>query len=275
MGVTIEHLTVQRKGFTLKDITFSLPEGYILGVIGRNGSGKTTLFQNLLLGYQECRNEEAQKEYRKQFAFVLEECPYPKTLTPKDAAEVFGGLYEDFDMQRYRELLQRLQVPEKSQIGKLSKGMQMKFQMAFAFSYSLKVLVLDEPSANLDSFARKDLYELIFEYMECGNRNVLWATHLTDELDRMADYLLLLEKGEQLMFEEKDKILSQYAIVKGSKHQLDCMKSLLLGRLDRETFSEGMVRAEDGPFRLADTVEQPDIEQMMCYLFDKGRKKGA
>lgn len=269
MGVTIEHLTVQRKGFTLRNITFSLPEGYILGVIGRNGSGKTTLFQNLLSGYQESRTEEELKAYRKQFAFVLEECPYPKTLTPKDVGEIFGTLYDGFDDARYRKLLKRLQISEKRQIGKLSKGMQIKFQMAFAFSYSSRILILDEPSANLDSFARKDLYDLIFEYMEQGNRNVLWATHLTDELDRMADYLLLLEKGEQKLFEEKDKVLSSYAIVKGSKNQLDCMKSRLLGRIDRETYSEGMVRAEDGPFRLADTVEQPNIEQLMCYLLHR------
>ena len=272
MGVTVEHLTVERKGFTLKDITFSLPEGYILGVIGRNGSGKTTMFQSLLAGDKKAMTEEERREYRKQFAFVLEGCEYPQNLSPKDVGELFGPMYDEFDRKKYQELLARLQVPEGRRIAALSKGMQMKFQMAFAFSYSSKTLILDEPSANLDSFARKELYELIFEYMEDGDRNVLWATHLTDELDRMADYLLLLEKGEQRFFEEKDALLGQYAVVKGSRKQLDCMKSVLIGRTDRETYSEGLVRAESGPFRLADTVEQPTIEQLMCYLFEKPKK---
>lgn len=269
MGITVEHLTAERKDFVLKDITFSMPDGYILGIIGRNGSGKTTLLQTLLSGEKESMGEEERRAYHRRFAFVSEDCIFPENLSAKDAGELFGPMYEGFDRKKYEKLLDDFGISKKCRIGTLSKGMKIKFQMAFAFSHSSKTLVLDEPSANLDSFARKDLYRLIFEYMEQGDRTVLWATHLTDELDRMADYLLLLEQGEQKFFAEKDSILSQYAIVKGSKKQLDCMHSLLLGRIDRETYSEGLVKAEDGPFRLSDTVEPPSIEQLMCYLFDK------
>ena len=271
MGITVEHLTVERKDFTLKDITFSLPDGYILGIVGRNGSGKTTLFQALLSGEKKELEEEERKEYHKQFAFVSEECMFPENLSAKDIGTLFGPLYDGFDTGKYEKLLADFQVPIKRRVAALSKGMKIKLQIAFAFSYSSKTLILDEPCANLVSFARKDLYRLIFEYMEEGERTVLWATHLTDELDRMADYLLLLEQGEQKFFEEKDKILSQYTIVKGSRKQLDCMKSLLLGRTDRETYSEGLAKTADGPFRLADTAEPPTIEQLMCYLFGKNR----
>ena len=107
--------------------------------------------------------------------------------------------------------------------------------------------------------------------MESGRRNIIWTTHLTEELDRMADYLLILEKGKQIVFEEKEALMSKYRMVKGGKHQLDCMKSRLIGRLDRETYSEGLVKAEDGPFPFADTVEAPTIEDLLCYLY--GQKK--
>lgn len=283
MGVTVEQFTKKRNNFTLGEINFDLPEGYILGVVGRNGSGKSTLFQSLLFG--DCINGgtitingrkggtdgEERVNYRRQCAFVLEAFPFTDTVNAKDIGDIYGPLYKDFNKEKYRELLEKFEIPTNRRVKKLSTGMKLKVQMAFAFSYDSKVLFLDEPTASLDSFARKDLYQLIGEYMESGKRNIIWTTHLTEELDRMADYLLILEKGKQTLFDEKEALVSQYRIVKGSKHQLDCMKSRLIGRLDRETYSEGLVKAEDGPFRLVDKVEAPSIEDLLCYLY--GQKK--
>lgn len=283
MGVTVEQFTKKRDNFTLGELNFNLPEGYILGVVGRNGSGKSTLFQSMLFG--DCKDGgkisingknggtdgEERVDYRKQCAFVLEAFPFTDTVTAKDIGDIYGPFYKDFDKEKYKELLAQLEIPHKKRMKKLSTGMKLKVQMAFAFSYDSKVLFLDEPTASLDSFARKDLYRLIGEYMESGKRNVIWTTHLTDELDRMADYLLILEKGKQIVFEEKETLMSQYRVVKGSKHQLDCMKSRLIGRLDRETYSEGLVKTEDGPFAFADKVEAPTIEDLLCYLY--GQKK--
>ena len=283
MGVTVEQFTKKRNNFTLGEIDFELPEGYILGVVGRNGSGKSTLFQSMLFG--DCKDGgiiringknggtdgEERIDYRRQCAFVLEAFPFTDTVTAKDIGDIYGPFYKDFNKEKYRELLEKLEIPLKKRMRKLSTGMKLKVQMAFAFSYDSKVMFLDEPTASLDSFARKDLYQLIGEYMESGNRNIIWTTHLTEELDRMADYLLILEKGKQVVFEEKETLMSQYRMIKGSKHQLDCMKSRLIGRLDRETYSEGLVKTEDGPFPFADTVEAPTIEDLLCYLY--GQKK--
>ncbi len=283
MGVTVEQFTKKRNNFTLGELNFDLPEGFILGVVGRNGSGKSTLFQSMLFG--DCKDGgtitvngrkggtdgEERIDYRRQCAFVLEAFPFTDTVTAKDIGDIYGPFYMDFDKEKYRELLEKFEIPLKKRMKKLSTGMKLKVQMAFAFSYDSKVLFLDEPTASLDSFARKDLYQLIGEYMESGNRNIIWTTHLTEELDRMADYLLILEKGKQVVFEEKEALMSQYRMVKGSKHQLDCMKSRLIGRLDRETYSEGLVKTEDGPFPFADTVEAPTIEDLLCYLY--GQKK--
>lgn len=282
----LEHLSKKREHFTLEDVTFSLPEGYIVGVAGRNGSGKSTLFQILMIGDfgaegsvtvggknwspEIFENEENELiSFRKQCAFVLEDYPFPESISAVDIGRLFGSMYDTFDEKRYCELLKKLEVPEKKPARKLSQGMKIKVQMAFAFSHESRLLVLDEPSANLDTFARKELYDLMYEYMEPGNRTILWATHLTEELDRMADYILFLEKGKQVYFGEKSELVGKYRMVKGSKSQLDCMKSLLIGRTDRDTYSEGMVKTEDGPFRLADTCEEPTMEQLMCYLFPK------
>lgn len=283
MGVKVEQFTKKRNNFTLGELNFDLPEGYILGVVGRNGSGKSTLFQSMLFG--DCldggaitingkeggKDGEARQEYRRQCAFVLEAFPFTDTVNAKDIGDIYGPLYKDFNKEKYQELLARFEIPMKKRMKKLSTGMKLKVQMAFAFSYDSKVMFLDEPTASLDSFARKDLYELIGEYMESGKRNIIWTTHLTEELDRMADYLLVLEKGKQTLFDEKEALMSKYRVVKGSKNQLDCMKSRLIGRLDRETYSEGLAAAEDGPFRLVDKVEAPNIEQLLCYLY--GQKK--
>lgn len=285
MGVKVEQFEKKRGVFRLEEIGFDLPEGYILGVVGRNGSGKSTLFQSMLFG--DCFNggtitingrkageDGAERaDYRRQCAFVMEDFPFTDTVTAKDLGDIYGPLYKDFDKEKYKDLLEQLEIPDNKRMKKMSTGMKLKVQMAFAFSYDSKVLFLDEPTASLDSFARKDLYRLIGEYMECGNRNIIWTTHLTEELDRMADYLLILEKGKQIVFEEKEALMSKYRMVKGSRHQLDCMKSRLIGRLDRETYSEALVKAEDGPFPFADTVEAPTIEDLLCYLY--GQKKSV
>ena len=285
MGVTVKQFYKKRNAFTLGEINFDLPEGYILGVVGRNGSGKSTLFQSLLFG--DCLNGgsitingreggmdgEERTEYRRQCAFVLESFPFTDAMNAKDIGDIYGPFYKDFSKERYQELLARFEIPMKKRMKKLSTGMKLKVQMAFAFSYDSKVLFLDEPTASLDSFARKDLYELIGEYMESGKRNIIWTTHLTEELDRMADYLLVLEYGKQTLFDEKEALMSGYRIVKGSKNQLDCMKSRLIGRTDRENYSEGLVKTEDGPFRLVEKVEEPNIEQLLCYLY--GQKKNV
>lgn len=283
MGVKVEQFEKKRGVFRLEEVNFELPEGYILGVVGRNGSGKSTLFQSMLFG--DCldggkltihgkaggTDGEERTDYRSQCAFVLEDFPFTDTITAKDIGDIYGPLYKDFNKEKYQELLARFEIPPKKRMKKLSTGMKLKVQMAFAFSYDSKVLFLDEPTASLDSFARKDLYELIGTYMEPGSRNIIWTTHLTEELDRMADYLLILEKGKQVLFDEKEALMSRYRVVKGSKHQLDCMKSRLIGRLDRETYSEGLVKAEDGPFPFADAVEAPSIEDLLCYLFGQKR----
>lgn len=285
MGVKVEQFSKKRSTFTLREVNFELEEGYILGVVGRNGSGKSTLFQSMLFG--DCKDGgaitiggraagidgEKREDYRRQCAFVLEDFPFTDTVTAKDIGDIYGPFYKDFDKEKYKELLNRLEIPLSKRMRKLSTGMKLKVQMAFAFSYDSKVLFLDEPTASLDSFARKDLYQLIGEYMESGKRNIIWTTHLTEELDRMADYLLILEKGKQIVFEEKEALMSKYRMVKGGKHQLDCMKSRLIGRLDRETYSEGLVKTEDGPFPFADTVEAPTIEDLLCYLY--GQKKSV
>ena len=283
MGVKVERFEKKRGVFRLEDINFELPEGYILGVVGRNGSGKSTLFQSLLFG--DCLDGgmltingktggvdgEARADYRRQCAFVLEDFPFTDTVTAKDIGDLYGPLYRGFDKEKYMELLKQLEIPYNKRMKKLSTGMKLKMQMAFAFSYDSRVLFLDEPTASLDSFARKDLYKLIGDYMESGKRSIIWTTHLTEELDRMADYLLILEKGKQVAFDEKEALMSKYRMVKGGKHQLDCMKSKLIGRLDRENYSEALVKAEDGPFPFVDKVETPTIEDLLCYLY--GQKK--
>lgn len=285
MGVKVERFEKKRGVFRLEEVNFELPEGYILGVVGRNGSGKSTLFQSLLFG--DCldggnitihgkeggTDGEERADYRRQCAFVLEDFPFTDAVTAKDIGDIYGPFYKDFDKEKYEQLLVQLEIPKKKRMRKLSTGMKLKVQMAFAFSYDSKVLFLDEPTASLDSFARKDLYRLIGEYMEPGNRSVIWTTHLTEELDRMADYLLILEKGKQIVFEEKEALMSKYRMVKGSKHQLDSMKNHLIGRLDRDTYSEGLVKAEDAPFPFADKVEAPTIEDLLCYLY--GQKKSV
>lgn len=139
----------------------------------------------------------------------------------------------------------------------------MVVQIAFAFSYKSEVLFLDEPSAHLDSYARNELYKLIGEYEDEGHI-IIWASHMMEELDKRADYVLGIKNGQQVYFGTKEELTEKYHVVKGSKKQLDYMKKALVGRRDDESCSCGLVdttkdylklAALDEPARLSDIVE--------------------
>lgn len=271
-GLHIENMKRVFDGFTLGPVNMDIGAGYIVAVIGKNGCGKSTLF-NCLLGTEkysgECRWDIDGKSnadnsvLSEKFAYILERCPFPKEYTPREIEKCFADFYEAFDRKRYYEILSRYNISLNKQLFKLSRGNVMVVQIAFAFSYKSEVLFLDEPSAHLDSYARNELYELIGEYEDEGHI-IFWASHMMEELDKRADYVLGIKNGQQVYFGTKEELTEKYHVVKGSKKQLDYMKKALVGRRDDESCSCGLVdttkdylklAALDEPARLSDIVE--------------------
>lgn len=268
-GLHIRNLKKKYNDFELGPIDMDVDAGYIVAVIGRNGCGKSTLF-NCLLGTEKADGEcgwisEDDEDVKKHFAFILERCPFPKDYTPTELYKCFGSFYEGFDGEKYYDVLRRYNIPQGKPLEKLSRGNIMVVQMAFAFAYKSEVLFLDEPSAHLDSYAREELYKLVSDYEDEGHI-IFWASHVMEELDRMADYVLAIKKGQQVYFGTKEELTERYHIVKGSRNQLDYMQKALVGRRDEESFSVGVIDTSKDYLKLAPVDEPAGLGDIVEYL---------
>lgn len=262
-----------KRHFLLENIRFAIEPGYILGIIGANGAGKTTLINTILGIYKPNAGKIYVNGYdrvtesvlaKKNIAFVTDECLFPLDLTPFNIGKMFGPLYDEFDMEKYIGYLKQFAIPMKKSLRKQSKGMVVKVQLAFCLSYKATLYVFDEPSAGLDPIFRKELLELFFEIIADGTKSIILSTHLTEDLDKIADYILYLDKGKQKFFMDKEELKSKYSLLKGSKGQINYYNPYIIGRKDTEYYSEALV---EKPKELPVSVEVniPTIEDIMVY----------
>lgn len=276
----IVNMKEEKKSFTLSDFHFSIEPGYILGLVGKNGAGKTTLINTILGLYKPdegtitvagCDRVLESINAKKNIAFITDECLFPLDLSPKDIGKMFGPLYDDFDYMKYEKYCKRFGLALKKSIRYQSKGMRIKMQLAFCLSYEAVLYVFDEPSAGLDPIFRKELLELLFEIVEDGTKSIVLSTHLTEDLDRIADYILYVEDGKQNFFMEKDELCSKFRLIKGSRGQVNYYNKYVVGRKDEDIFSEALVLLpeENFEFRVPVQVTLPKIEDIMVYYMTK------
>lgn len=260
----IENLIRNVSGFKLGPINLEVDSGYVIAVIGRNGSGKSTLFE-CILGFQSCEGNIDLGVEQKEIAFILEKSLFPDEYSAAQIAMCYGPLYPEFDKEHFYAVCRQYHIPLWKQMRKLSKGMSLMVQYAFASSYPAKLLILDEPSAHMDTWARKDLYDMVSTFTE-NEGTVLWASHVGSELDKMADYVLGLKNGKAEFFMEKEKLAERYIKVSGSKSQMDAMRRALVGRKDTEVNSIGLVDKEMPPVQLYGCQEPADMADFVEFV---------
>lgn len=221
------------KDFQLKNISFSLEEGYICGIVGENGSGKTTLM-NILAGLDRNFTGEVMIqgisvkanpiEAKNKLAIVSEGVPFYKEKSPIENGMLLGKYYKEWNQETFSEWLNRLEIHERCLLSSYSKGTQMKFQVAFAMAHNPSVLILDEPTAGFDPVFRKEFLSILQETLQNEKTSVLMSTHITSELDKIADYILVLENGSLKTNDSKENLAEQFGasfvvsdLIKGGK----------------------------------------------------------
>lgn len=266
--------------FLLNEVSFELHEGCICGLVGRNGAGKTTIL-NLILGLLrpdagECaidgmKYEDNEKKIRELIGCVLVDELFIPQLSPEDNGDHFGSFYEAYDGEAYRKYLEMFQIAGKKHFKELSKGQKLKCQFAYALSIKPKYLILDEPTANFDPEFREDFWQLIREFILDGEHSVLLATHLTDDLDRMADELIFLDEGQTVYTGDMEEFREHYRILSGEKYRIkNLRKEYVLGMEEGKYSTKALVLNKRGlPEELA--AARPTIEEFM-YLYTKGEK---
>ena len=251
-------------------------------MIGCNGSGKSTLIHTILGVFQpddgeilvDGHNRKTDAfEAKQEIAFVTDDMIFPVGMTAVDIGKCFGPCYRAFDYKKYITLCEKFQIPLKKIMKKLSTGMKIKVQLAFAMARDAKLYVFDEPSAGLDPVFRRELMDYFFEIVADGSKSILLSTHLTDELDRIADYILYVEDGKQRFFMEKEEMLLQYRLIRGTKNQVQYYGRRMVAMQEGEMSCEALVLNNGEEFRVPVQVEKPTIEKVM-YYFMQEKKEG-
>lgn len=272
-------------GFQVKDVSFSLKAGYIMGFIGRNGSGKTTimkLIQNVIPGKQgqilingyDMHKQEIKA--KNEIGFVADCCPFIKNASLKENAEMFGKYYSRFSMEQFLYYLRRFRLEEDKNILSLSKGMISRFQLAFALSHAPSLLIMDEPTDGLDPVFRREFLSLLQELVEDEKMGILFSTHITSDLDKVADYITLIDQGQVVLSQDKESLMEQFYIVKGGKELLKRISEdhFISVRRYPEGFEAMTMQAEEVMklCKPADNVilQRACLEDIMYYYYKRG-----
>lgn len=270
--VRAESLSKRFPGFSLEDVSFSLPAGYVMGLIGPNGSGKTTTISLLVnrikpdsgraevLGLDSGREE---IRIRQSVGVVGDACYFAKEWSVARCGSALAMFYDSWENRKFSDWCAKFGLDPKKKVKELSKGMKMKLMIAAALARDTKLLILDEPTSGLDPVSRDELLEILGAYIEDGERSVLFSTHITADLEKIADYVTYLKEGRVFFSGPKTDLFESYCIAKGGREELTGeLKAALLGYRAYSSGFEGLLPASERrrfPGLVFDPVTLDDI----------------
>lgn len=280
MENVIELRNVNRtfKGFELKDFSLSVKKGFVTGFIGGNGVGKSTtikLIMNLLqpdsgeisifgLNY---KNHE--KEIKQRIGFVFDNNILYENITLTEMKKIIKPAYRNWDDSLFNHYINLFELPMKKQIKTFSKGMMMKASLTFALSHHAELIIMDEPTSGLDPIFRRELLDILHDIMQDDEKTIFFSTHITTDLDRIADYITFIHNGQHIFTKEHYKIEEDYAIVKGEKNLLDrdTEREFIGIRRSNHGFEALTMNKQRTESIFGETVifEKPTLEDIMLY----------
>ncbi|MEG0671409.1 ABC transporter ATP-binding protein [Clostridium sp.] len=267
------------KEFKLDNISFKLEKGYIMGFIGENGAGKTTtikLIMNLIRkDYGDIKifgkdNVKFEREIKERIGFVYDDCFYYENLSIKDNSKIISNFYKKWDWSTFNKYITKFGLNEKQKVKELSKGMKMKFAIALALSHNAEFLILDEPTSGLDPVMRRQVLDILQEVIQDENVGILISSHITSDLEKIADYITYINKGKIIFSKPTQDIIEEYSIIKGDKNLLsDEDKILLYGLRNTDYGFEGLTKdvgVFTKRFKGKLIVEKPSLEEVMIFI---------
>ncbi len=220
-ALDVKGLTKRYGQFALEDVSFSVPRGTVVGLVGENGAGKSTTLNAALglihadAGSVELLGGQVQDgALREQIGVVFDANAFPNALSPDRLNRIFRRIYRTWDEERYRSLLRAMELPADRKIGKLSKGMKMKLAIAVALSHGAKLLILDEATSGLDPIAREEILDMLLDFVQAEDHAVLLSSHITSDLEKIADFIVFLHAGRVIFEKPKDELRYRYGIVR-------------------------------------------------------------
>ncbi len=275
--IEIKNLTKKYKKFTLDNVSISIPYGTVMGFVGENGAGKTTTIKAILgllapdSGSVTVMGEDAYNmsgETKEKIGVVFDTPPFPPALNAKQLNKIFKGMYSSWDSEKFFKLLEKFEIPTDKRLKGFSRGMGMRFSIAQALSHNAELLVLDEPTGGLDPIVRSETIDILRDFMNNENHTIFISTHITSDLDRLADYICFVHKGRVVFAEERDELMEKYRILKCTDEQLSLIdKEDIIGMRKGRFASEVLTNAA---YKYPDiAADVPNIDELMVYFISK------
>lgn len=273
----IKGLNKAYEGFALKDVTFSLPKGYIMGFVGQNGSGKTTTIRSILnmanidsgkisiFGLDSVENA---VEIKERLGVVFDSLYLANHLNIKQIDKQLAPFYKDWSSEEFFRRIKAFGLPDNKKVGDFSKGMKMKLMVAVALSHKAELMILDEPTSGLDPVARDELLDILSEYISDDSRSVLFSTHITSDVERIADYITVLHGGKVWFTGTKDELHEKYLVLRGAEEDISSsLREKCIGYHGYRNGFDALISAD-----LLDEIppeletERASIDEILVYI---------
>ena len=277
-AIEIKGLTKHYGDFTLDGLSFELPEGCILGLVGENGAGKTTTMR-LLLGMTKPDGGEASvlgteisadlTPVKEELGVVLDEPGIPWCMTAQQAGKMLAGLYKSWDAAAYDALLKKLAVPVNKPYQELSRGNRMKLGIAMALAHHPKLLLLDEPTSGLDPVVRDEVVSLLSDFTREEDHAILISSHIVSDLEKLCDYIAFLHRGKLMLLEEKDRLLEEYAFLRCEQAELEKLDpAAVIGKKESPYGVSAIVQRDALP--AGAEISPVTLEELFVFMVKEG-----
>jgi ABC-2 type transport system ATP-binding protein len=276
-AIEITNLRKDYQDFSLDDISFSLPTGYIMGFVGKNGAGKTTTIRLILnmttrnngniklLGMDNLLEEQKIKQ---DIGVVLDEIFFVDSWKVHEVEKAVKSFYKDWDSKLYYQYVNNFNLPINKKVKELSRGMKMKLMLAVAMSHNARLLILDEPTSGLDPVARDELLDILSSYISDGEKSILFSTHITADLEKIADYITLIDNGSIFYTGTKDDLLESFCVIKGGPDDLtNPLREKIIGLTTNNIGFAGLLPASEMKHLSKKIVtETPSIDEILVFI---------
>lgn len=278
LAIDIRNVNKQYPNFELKDVSFQLEKGYIMGFIGANGAGKTTTIKSILNMIRTDSGEvrilgrnmaEHELELKQEIGYAFGGIDFYTRSKIKTLTDVVKKFYTNWDEETYYSYLRRFKLDENKKIVELSAGMKVKYSLTLALSHGAKLLILDEPTSGLDPVARDDLLDIFQALIADGEISILFSTHITSDLEKCADYITYIENGRIINSAEKEEFKETYRLLSGSDSQLNQVKDRLISFKKNSFGFTGLIHSRDFDPSSEIKATTPTLEEIMIYFAKK------
>lgn len=279
----VKNICKRYDGFELKNVNLSLPKGMIMGLIGENGAGKSTTIKAILniintdsgeVKIFGLDNKKCEKELKEDIGVVLDDSFLSDYLNPKDINKIMKNIYKRWDEKLFFKYMDDFKLP----IDKLSKdyssGMKMKLKIAVALSHHPKLLLLDEPTSGLDPIARNEVLDIFQEFIQDENNSILVSTHITSDLENIADYITFIHEGEIILSKSRDELLENYGIARCTEKEFNKIEKNDFIKYKKNKYEYDVLVKDKFEFRKKyniEIIDKPTIENIMI-IYIKGEK---